>query len=943
MNGFDFNERRRRDLGPPPPPFRVYGGSRGPLGRTERWLLLGGLAFLLYLVASILRDIYINALWFESVGHAQVYFTSLFARSGLFAAGALLFFLFFMGNLMAARRLAPPIEVLQAPPEEIAAMRQLITYGVVASALFLSVIFGSIAGGEWSTALRFGNQVPFPTTDPIFDNNVGFYVFTLPFLRFFQMWGIGVVGITLVGVAALYAFTLSLQRSELSLPPGLKAHISGLLAVLLLLLAAGNLMDSYELLFSHHSVLYGANYTDANARVLAYRMMAGAGTLTALLLMVNVFLRGITLPAIGLALWGVVFVVAGLIYPEFVQRVRVQPNEQTMEAPYITHSIKGTREGFALDRIEEQPFPADEQLSASSISNNPGTIENIRLWDHEPLKDTYNQIQSIRLYYDFVDLDVDRYTVNGEYRQVMIGARELSLEKLPAQAQTWVNQRLQFTHGYGVAMSPVNEFSAEGLPTLWIKDVPPVGVIDIERPEIYYGEKSNHYVIVKTKEPEFDYPRENQNATTFYQGDGGVALDTLLKRLVFAWQFADANIVLTERLTPESRVLFFRNVGERVAKIAPFLTLDRDPYIVIDRGRLVWVIDAYTMSNRYPYSESFAGQFNYVRNSVKATVDAYDGTVRFYISEPEDPVVQTYARIYPGMFQPMTEFPPGLREHLRYPEGLFNWQAEMYRIYHMQDPQVFYNKEDAFDRPKEIYLDKEQVMTPYYVNMLLPGGDEPEFIMMLPFTPVNKNNTISWLAARSDEEHYGKLLAFVFPKDRLIYGPLQIESRINQDPDISRELSLWNQAGSRVLRGNLIMLPIDRGFLYVEPIYLQSQTSQLPELKRVIVASGNQLTMETSLQAGLVKIFGGPAQVGGGTRPGGTAGGTPGASPTPGTGTPTTPPVLSDVGTLARRAQDHFVKAQESLKSGDWTGYGNALKELEATITELNRVAGSAN
>ncbi|MCX6021088.1 MAG: UPF0182 family protein, partial [Chloroflexi bacterium] len=863
MSGFDFEgQRGRRDLGPPPPPFRIHGRDRGPLGKTERWLLLAGLAGLLLLAANIFKDVYIDSLWFESVGFSDVYFTALITRAALFGGAALIFLLFFGGNLLLARRMAPRIDVLQAPPEEIAAMRQLVTLGVVGAALFLAVIFGSIAAGEFDAVLRFGARMPFPKADPIFGQNIAFYVFDLPLARFVQLWAIGVTLITLVGTSALYAFSLSLQRSELTIPPALKAHLSAVAALLLLLFAAGNLLDSYELLFSRHNVLYGASFTDVNARLLAYRLMAGVGALTSALLLINIFLRGVALPIIGIGLWGIVFVLSGLVYPEFVQRVQVQPNEQTREAPYITYNIQATREAFGLDRIEERPFPAEERIQNTDLVANPQTVDNIRLWDHEPLKDTYNQIQSIRLYYDFVDVDIDRYTVNGAYRQVMLGARELSLEKLAATAQTWVNQRLQFTHGYGVTMSPVNEFSAEGLPTLWIKDVPPQGVIPIERPEIYYGEKTNHYVIVKTGVPEFDYPKEDQNATSFYQADSGVPLNSLFRRMMFAWAFADANLVLTEQLRPESRVLFERNVRSRVGRIAPFLTLDRDPYIVINNGRLVWMLDAYTTSNRYPYSEPQRAGFNYVRNSVKVTVDAYDGSVKFYMADPDDPLVQTYARIYPGMFLPYSEMPPGLKSHIRYPEDLFNWQADTYRVYHMQDPQVFYNKEDAYDRPREIYLDKEQPMTPYYVIMHLPDNPRSEFLLMLPFTPVNKNNTIAWLAARADGEEYGKLLAYNFPKDRLVFGPLQIESRINQDPAISRELTLWSQAGSRVLRGNLLMIPIDRSFIYVEPIYLQSDTSQLPELKRVIVASGNTLVMEPSLQEALVRLFGSAAMAG---------------------------------------------------------------------------------
>ncbi|MBI4499434.1 MAG: UPF0182 family protein [Chloroflexi bacterium] len=904
-------------------------------------ILVAGL-FLLFLLATFFKDIYTEALWFESVGFRNVYFTILLARTGLFVVGFLAFLVVILGNLALARRLAPRVDIFQAPADEVAFMRQMVTFGATAAAIFLAVIFGSVAATEWTTVLSYLNGVPFGKSDPIFGEDLSFFVFILPFLRFLQMWWVSATIVTLIGVGALYAFTLSLQRMEFRLSPALKAHLSALGALILLLFAVGYWMDAYELLFSRHDVLYGASYTDVNARLLAYRLLTGIAAISAVLLLVNVFLRGGWLPVVGLGLWGVVAVLAGWAYPEFVQRVQVRPNEQIREAPYIANNIRFTREAFGLDRVEEQFFPAEELPGAADIVNNPLTIDNIRLWDHEPLRDTYNQIQSIRLYYDFVDLDVDRYVVDGQYRQVMLGARELSVEKLEVQAQRWVNQRLQFTHGYGVAMSPVNEFSEEGLPTLWLKDVPPVGIFSIDRPEIYYGEKTNHYVIVNTDVQEFDYPKEDQNVYTVYQGEGGVLLNSWLRRLVYAWEMGDGNLLLTEHLTPESRILYRRNIQERIARIAPFLRLDEDPYIVVHQGRLVWIQDAYTMTDRYPYSEPLpGGRVNYIRNSVKITVDAYDGSVVFYMAELDgevEPLVRTWARIFPGMFRPLAEMPEELRSHTRYPTDLFRWQSERYRVYHMQDPQVFYNREDAFDRPREIYLEKEQPMQAYYAIMRLPGADRPEFLLMLPFTPVNKNNTIAWLAARSDGDNYGRLIAFKFPKDRLIFGPMQVESRINQDPTISPQFTLWSQAGTRVLRGNLLMIPIERSFIYAEPIYLQSETSQIPELKRVIIASGPRIAMEPSLTASLTRVFGelGPAA---GTRPTGPAAGTDGRAPAPGD---FPGPAMTELSALARQAQEHYSQAQEALRQGDWATFGRELREMEQALADLAARAGSA-
>jgi len=640
----------------------------------------------------------------------------------------------------------------------------------------------------------------------------------------------------------------------------MRAHLFGLGALLLALVAWGHRLSIYELVYSAGGAAFGAGYADIVARLPARWFLVAVAFVSAVLLLVAIPRRGLRLAASAAALWLGSAIVVGGVYPAVIQRLVVQPQELERERPYIERTIRMTRQAFGLDRIAETAIAVEEMVTPGDIAQNPGTIGNIRLWDPEPLLTTYNQIQSIRLYYDFVSIDVDRYAIDGGYRQVMLGARELAPERLPAQAQTWVNRRLQFTHGYGVAMSAVNEVTPEGLPTFFLQDVPPRGRIPIDRPELYFGEKSTDYVIVRTRFPEFSYPKGEENVYTTYGGTTGVFLGSGGRRLLFAWRFRDLNILLSDAITSQSVILYHRNVRERVARLAPFLRLDRDPYVAVADGWLFWILDAYTHSDRYSYAQRHRDGVNYLRNSVKAVVDAYHGTVMLYVTEPDDPMVRTYGRIFPGLLRPLADLPASLRAHLRYPQDLFAVQAEMYRLFHMQDPRVFYNKEDVWILPQEIYIDKPREMTPYYVIMRLPGAAREEFMLILPYTPPGKQNMITWLAARSDGEHYGKLLAFRYPKDKLVFGPMQIEARLNQEPMISEQFTLWSQGGNRVMRGNMIVIPIGQSNLYVEPIYLQAEQGRLPEMKRVVLASGNRVVMEATVSAGLGALFAQPGQ-----------------------------------------------------------------------------------
>ena len=569
--------------------------------------------------------------------------------------------------------------------------------------------------------------------------------------------------------------------------------------------------------------------------------------------------------AVGRVTWGLagaaglyaVVLLGGSLYATLIQRFVVAPNEQVRETPYIEHNILATRQAFALDRIDDRELSGDAELTRADIERNRETIDNVRLWDHQPLLQTFGQLQVIRPYYDFISVDNDRYDINGRMRQVMLSPRELNPAALPS--RTWINERLVFTHGHGLTLGPVNQVDPEGLPVLFIRDLPPVSTINmpITQPSIYFGELSNEWVITRTRAREFHYPKGNDNVYADYDGRGGVGLSSFWAKLLFAFHFRSYQILLSDDISAESRLIFDRQVRTRVSKIAPFVVLDEDPYAVIHDGRIFWIQDAYTISTRYPYSASGTNRINYIRNSVKVVVDAYDGTVTLYLAEPGDPLIQTVSKIFPGLLRPLDEMPAGLRAHIRYPEGIFNLQAVMYSTYHMTNPAVFYNREDQWDVPAIDRGTGETVrMEPYYTIMKLPGEDSAEFIQMLPFTPRRRDNLASWMVARSDPDKYGQLLVFRFPKQKLVFGPSQVVARINQDQLIAPQITLWNQQGSSVIQGTLMVIPIEESLIYVRPLYLRAQGGRIPELTRVIVAYQNQIVMEATLEAGLSRLFG---------------------------------------------------------------------------------------
>ncbi|MGH7266809.1 MAG: UPF0182 family protein, partial [Candidatus Rokuibacteriota bacterium] len=836
----------------------------------RRGILLIGAAAALFLGLEAV-PFYTDWLWFQEVGYTAVFLRVMSLRGGLFLIVGLASYAFISANLRAATRARPPDvfweleEPLGLPSRVI--LEPLLRQVMVPVTVVIALIFGLSAGGEWQALLGYQHAQTFGIRDPIFGQDVGFYVFRLPLWRRALEWGFFLIGCTLLATGLVYFLgrVLVLTARGPVISARARAHLLALLALLLFTKALDFYFDRFELLYSQGGAVFGATYTDVHA---TRPMLAGLTTLAALCgatALAQILRRGARPVFAGLVVLALGWIVGVWAYPAIIQRVRVAPNALVAESPYIAHHIRLTRQAFGLEQIEERDFPARETLEPADLARNATTIKNIRLWDHGPLLSTFAQLQEIRTYYRFVDVDNDRYVIDGDFRQVMLSARELSYERLPRDVQgrdpdrQWINEHLQYTHGYGVVMGPVNRITPEGQPELFIRDIPPVSSVSLKvtRPEIYYGESANEYVFVGTRSQEIDYPSGEENVYTTYAGRGGVPVDSFWRRLLLALRFGSYRILLSDEIGPESRAMYYREITERVRRIAPFLRFDADPYLVIrPDGTLVWLIDAYTVTDRFPYAERVAGLGNYVRNSVKAVVDAYHGTVTFYLADERDPVIRAYAEAFPGLLKPLAEMPPDIRAHVRYPAGLFAIQSRMYGTYHMNDPRVFYNKEDLWSIPRRQEGGRDRDMEPYYTIMRLPDQPREEFVLLMLFTPFGRDNMIAWLAARSDGAHYGKLAAFLFPKQRLIYGPRNIDARIDQDPVISQQLALWNQRGSKVLRGSLLAIPIEESLLYVESLYLAAEKASIPELRRVFVAYANQIAMEESLDASLQAIFG---------------------------------------------------------------------------------------
>lgn len=897
--------------------------------RLRLWTLLI-IGFIIYLIIQFGVGFYTDYLWFQQLKLESVLLTSLWARVWVGLIVALPVIALFWINIFIARWQSVR-SVLFFSDETLVAQR-FIVWIIWLVGFVLGWLVAVAAASDWLLFLRFVNRQAFGLADPVFNMDVGFYIFSLPVYHFVQRWLIIALFLSLFGAAAIYAMAQqnNLTEGRVVILPHVQLHLSVIGIFIFLTFALGHWLDQFDLMYSNRGVAFGASYTDINVSLPALWVMVAVAVTAALILLVNIFLRRPALSLLAIFIWIVAGIVGGGFIPGLVQRYVVEPNELGREAPYIQNNIQFTNLAYGLDKIQERDFTKVEPLTREALTPNQPTLKNIRLWDYRPLQQTYQQIQAIRLYYRFLDIDLDRYTINGEVRQVALAPRELDVSQL--QEPTWVTQRLQFTHGYGVVVNPVNEVTSDGLPQLWVKDLPPTSTVglQVERPEIYHGEGTSDYVFVQTKQREFNYPSGEQNVYSDYEGTGGVVLDSYLKRLAFAFRLADVNMLLSQDFTPTSRVMLYRNITDRVRQIAPFLRYDRDPYLIIGTdGRLYWLLDAYTTSNLFPYSEPM-GDLNYIRNSVKVVLDAYDGTPTFYVVDPGDPLIKSYEAIFPGLFTPITAMPDWLRAHLRYPEDLFSIQAKLYQTYHMRDVNVFYNKEDLWQTPMETFAGNTQPVEPYYVVLRLPGETKNEYVLTQPFTPNNKDNLIAWLAARSDGENYGQLVAYRFPKQELVYGPLQIEGRIDQDPEISSQITLWNQSGSQVIRGNLLILPIDNSLLYVEPLYLQAVNGQIPELKRVIVVSGDKVVMRETLAKSLQALFGQPEPALPSTEP-------PAAAEPGPVAEPTTPaePTSQDINQLAVAASNHYEAAQKALQQGDWATYGEELKKMKVALDAL--------
>jgi uncharacterized membrane protein (UPF0182 family) len=718
--------------------------------------------------------------------------------------------------------------------------------------------------GQWETYLRFRYGGSFGLTDPIFRADLGFYVFRLPFYELLQSGVVFLTSLAIIAVCLEYAYfdllRITARRTVQIHQPAVR-HVSMLLFIMAAALGWGSYLGRFDLLYSTTGVVYGIGYTADHVTIAALWFMVVMASLACALLVVSRFRTGWKPLAIGMGAYATLYVISVMLLPALVQKFVVQPNELSLETPYLRHYIEFTRKAYNLEAIKETAYPALSDLTAAVIARNQDTIQNIRLWDKRPLLQTYQQTQAIRLYYDFYNVDVDRYHLADGYHQVMLSTRELSAT-LPEKAQTWVNEHLQFTHGYGLVMNFVSKSIGGGFPQFLIQNVPPQSSygLNMTQPAIYYGEAMAGSRIVATGVKEFDYPKGNENVYTSYHGKGGIPLDSLGKRLLFAVTQGDINILLTSYLTPESRIQIWRNVQERISQVAPFLKLDADPYAVLSEGKLYWIQDAYTTSSRFPYSNPHSTPFgdglNYIRNSVKAVVDMYDGTVSFYIMDPKDPVLAVYRRAFPGVFKDLNQISADLKQHLRYPQDLFAIQAAQYESFHMTDPQVFYNREDLWVPPQEKYDGKLTPMEPYYILMKLPGSNQLEYLLMSPFTPEHRDNMISWLAARSDFPDYGKMMFYELPKDKLTYGPNQVGAMIDQSTTISQQLTLWDQKGSGVIRGKLVVIPIENSFLYVVPLYLRAEGTNFPQLKRVIAATGDKVVMEPTLDGAISALFG---------------------------------------------------------------------------------------
>ncbi len=824
----------------------------------KKWLfILAAVVFVGSIFADKILSFYVDWLWFESHGISSVLLTVLVSQVGFGLLTGILFFLLTYGFLSHVLRKTSHLPILlsdqvrrEVPLLDFMASNLKLLIFIIP--LVLAVMTGLVMAQQWEVVLQYLNASPYGKVDPIYGKDISFYFFILPLWLLVKslLWETMIV--ISLGVGLIYFFKrfIYVGPTGLVILPDARRTFSGLAGLVFLLFASGFYLQGYQLMTEGSNLVSGIGFSDDHGKIPVLNLLVVVALLSSFISftgLVRPSMKKILVSGVGLAL---VFFV-GNVYPKMLQKFVVAPNELIKEAPYMEHAIASALTAYGLEQTETHVLSGTDSLTAESIKRNATTIKNIRLWDQEPLLDTLGQIQEIRTYYQFQSVDNDRYRINGDYRQTLLSPRELLSSNLPN--RTWINEHLTFTHGYGVSLSPVNQVTPEGLPVLLIKDIPPQSNVDlvVTRPEIYFGELANDHVFVNTGTKEFDYPEGEKNVYKNYEGKGGFEVGSFFQKLVLAAKFKTLKIIFSEDINSDSRVLLYRNITDRVQKVAPFLKLDSDPYLVISEGRLIWLYDAYTVSDDFPYSPKIPRFGNYVRNSVKISIDAYNGSMAFYITDQADPIIQTYRNIFPDLFKDLSQMPKDLRSHIRYPTDLFRIQTFIYATYHMKRPQVFYNKEDQWEIPE---IDGS-VMEPYYTIMKLPGEDQEEYILMLPYTPRGKSNLSAWMVARSDGEHYGKLDVYTFPKQKLVFGPSQIVARINQDAEVSRQISLWDQRGSSVIQGTLLVIPVEESLLYVRPLYLKADAGKIPELKRVIVSYEDSVAMEPTLEEALEKIF----------------------------------------------------------------------------------------
>jgi len=907
---------------------------------------------LLLLTLRGLATFWTDFLWFQSIDLSSVWWTLLVSRVAPVVATAVFAFLLLWVNLVFIDRISPRFQLIEASPEEeiVQRFQEWVEPRIRRVRLILAALFGVLIGLStavwWEDILLFLNSTSFGTTDPVFNRDISFYVFQLPLLRDLYSWAFQLLVLTTIVVAALHYLNGGIRLRQGRAPqvsPGVKAHLSVLVAVLAILKAADYRLDSFELLYSTRGVVFGASYTDVKAQLPALTLLALISLFAAALLLWNIRRRGWTLPIVAVGGWLAMSIIVAGIIPAAVQRFSVVPDELNKEQPYIDHAIKFTRMSYGLDKIEVRQFAASADLIFEGIEANQPTIDNIRLWDPAVLTETYSRLQEIRTYYSLDNVDVDRYTIDGQLTQVMVATRELA--EGADVIQGWVNEHLVYTHGFGAVLSPANTVDpAQGQPAFLVQDVPPKAQdpsLDInEQARVYFGESYNtdRFVIVKTEQQEVDFPltAEGQSVSyNNYDGAGGVKMGNVFRRAAFALRYGDLNTLISNQLTSESRVLMVRNVTDRLRKAAPFLYADNDPYMTVVDGRLVWIVDMYTVSDRYPYAApadffrlgteegTLPNSFNYIRNSVKATVDAYDGTMTFFVVDPADPLITAYRQIFPDLFVDGTTMRQQLIEHLRYPEDMYRVQSDMYRLYHMTEPATFYQEEDAWEIPRDpSNAQREEVLrgrafeadfkpiTPYYLLMTLPEEETLSYLILQPFNPVDRPNMAAFMVAKSGPENYGQIIDYRLPRTAFVDGPAQVGARINQNPDISQQFTLWNQQGSNVIQGNLLVVPIDESVVYFQPIYLQGQENPLPEFKRVVVVYNDRITMRETLAQGLAEVFGGEV-------------------------TPSEPSevdVSGDIEQLLQRADQAFADADAALQSGDLGLYQQKISDARQLI-----------